>query len=701
MGSNRLLVLSLAMLAVAVAFGGCSSGGDEPISTATSIATVDEELAAGADTGLFTYFSGSQGFLIAYPKDWTETEFPLPGPVVAITGPRGAPRVSVFVGFEQDDSPLRDRQEIMVGEYRQALPGSQVVREEQVTLEGDLAAIQTDLQYTQQALQYVTRLQMVTRGTQSYLVVATAPIASFQRYEESIQQTLLSFALFVPSPEGVPPERALFLAGADPITLDPAMSREIGSHLYVTQLFSGLVRTDQNLRVQPELAETWSVENSTVYTFTLRAGIIFQDGREITAEDFKYSIERAADPALRSPTARTYLGDIVGVLDKLDGQALEVSGVEVLDLRTLRITIDGPKAYFLSKLTYPTAAVVDRATVESAGLDWWRQPNGSGPFKLSHWDEGEVLVLERHQGYLPVPSKLEFAVFRILSGIPIRMYEEGTVDVAQVFGADVDRALDPDNQFLEELTIFPQFMVAYLGFNTLEPPFDDPLVRRAFAMSIDRQRMMEVVYQNTVELAVGILPPGMPGYNPDLTGILFDPGEARRLVQQSSYGSVEALPPVVFTTAGLGTLSNGVAYLLENWRVNLGVEVEVNQLPFDTYSYQLAEQLDNLYDTGWVADYPDPQNFLDILFHSGSMDNNPGGYANQEVDRLLEEARTEPSVDLRLELYQQVEQLILDDAAAVSLYHARDYMLIQPYVNGYVISPLGTPVLADVEMGQR
>ena len=503
------------------------------------------------------------------------------------------------------------------------------------------------------------------------------------------------------SPEGVPAERTLFLAGGDPITLDPAVSKESRSHAYVSQLFSGLVRIDEDLRIQPDLAEAWTVKDETIYTFTLREGVRFHDGKPITAEDFRYSIERATDPALGSPTTRTYLGDIVGVSDKLEGRAAEVSGVEVLDSRTVRITIDGPKAYFLAKLTYPTAAVVDRANVAAGGLDWWRVPNGSGPFRLGAWEEGEYLVLVRHGGYLPSPSKLEFAVFRILSGVPTRMYEAGTVDVASVSRADVARVQDPANGLFDQLTIFPNLSVSYVGFNAGAPPFSDPQVRRAFAMAIDRQRMVKVVYHDAVEQATGILPPGMPACDPDLAGIPFDPEEAKRLIEGSTYGSPEALPPVVFTTAGLGGLSSSVAFLLDSWRQNLGVEVQVHQLTPDTYFYRLSEEVDHLFNYGWNADYPDPENFLDVLFHSAHPENNPGGYSNPNVDTLLVEARTEREVTRRMQLYQQVEQLLMDDTAAVPIYHDRDYVLIKPYVKGFVISGVSIPVLTNVELLPR
>ena len=177
----------------------------------------------------------------------------------------------------------------------------------------------------------------------------------------------------------------LRLFGSSPSTLDPAMARESTSLEYIVEIFSGLVCFDPDLKITPDIAESWDITgNGTIYTFHLRQGVEFHSGRNVTANDFKYSLERVCDPATGSQTAETYLGDIVGVKEKLQGKANEVSGIKVLDDYTLQITIDAPKEYFLAKLTYPTAFVVDKANVEM-GSDWWRMPNGTGPFKLKQW----------------------------------------------------------------------------------------------------------------------------------------------------------------------------------------------------------------------------------------------------------------------------------------------------------------------------
>ncbi|GAI69835.1 unnamed protein product, partial [marine sediment metagenome] len=227
-------------------------------------------------------------------------------------------------------------------------------------------------------------------------------------------------------------ENTLNLYGIDPWTLDPAVSGEMTSHEYIMQLFSGLVCLDDNLEPAPDIAQEWQVsDDGRTYTFYLRHDVKFHNDREVKAEDFKYSWERACNPDTRSLTADTYLGDIVGVREVLAGKTKEISGVRVIDDYALEVTIDAPKSYFLSKLTYPTAFVVDRANVESGG-EWWRQPNGTGPFKLRQWDEESLLVLEKNDLYYGELAKVKFVTFQLWGGVPMNMYETGEIDVTGV-----------------------------------------------------------------------------------------------------------------------------------------------------------------------------------------------------------------------------------------------------------------------------
>jgi oligopeptide transport system substrate-binding protein len=343
------------------------------------------------------------------------------------------------------------------------------------------------------------------------------------------------------------------------------------------------------------------------------------------------------------------------------------------------------------------AFAVDRANVESGG-DWWRRPNGTGPFKLREWQQDELLTLERSPQYYGQPVKLGYVVYRLFGGVPIRMYETGEIDVAEVSTNDTRRVTDETNPLSKDLHTVPQLSVYYVAINTTRPPFDDALVRRAFAMAVDKDKLIRLVQQGALPRADGFLPPGLPGHDPDFLGLPFDPEAAVKLISQSQYGDASGLPPITFTTSGRGgELSDFVGALVQEWRQNLGVEVVVRQLEPETYFYLIKEEKDEMFDTGWIADYPDPQNFLDVLFHSDSKAND-SSYSNPEFDALLERARTEQDEDTRMKMYQQAEGMLIHDGVMIPLWFGKDYLLVNPRVRDYVRTPQGTPLLKQVTL---
>ena len=495
-------------------------------------------------------------------------------------------------------------------------------------------------------------------------------------------------------------EGALNLWDTGPVTLDPAISSEMTSHTYVVQIFSGLVRLDDSAKLIPDIAESWQISNDgKTYTFYLRKGVKFHDGKEVTAQDFKYSWERTCHPETGSQTAATYLGDIVGVKDVLEGKATKISGVEVIDNHTLKVTIDAPKAYFLAKLTYPTAFVVDKANVES-GKKWWLKPNGTGPFKLREWKPDQILVLEPNELYYDQPATIKKVVYHLLAGVPMAMYEMDEIDVAALDGYYIDRATDENGPFYKELAVFPELSLFYVGFNTRKPPFDDVNIRQAFCHAINKERITKLTLKGMVTKADGILPLNMPGYNENLKGLTYDVDKAKSLIASSKYGSAANLPPITLTTSGWGNnLPEYLGAIIQDWQDNLGVEVSVRQLEPEIFSYFLNEEVDEMFVSGWIADYPDPQNFLDILFHTG-VEYNTGNYSNPKVDDLLDQASVEADEAARFNLYQQAEQIMTDEAACLPLWFGRTYLLIKPYVNNYELDAQGIPTLRKVYLGK-
>ena len=489
----------------------------------------------------------------------------------------------------------------------------------------------------------------------------------------------------------------LTVFGAEPPTIDPALMSDTSASEYVVELFSGLVTLNHQLQIVPDLAESWDISKDGLsYTFKLREGAKFHSGKPVTAKDFKYSWERAADPKLGSPTADTYLGDIKGVSEKLEGKATEISGVKVIDDRTLQVELVQPRFYFLAKMTYPTSFVVDKENVEAGGPTWIDKPNGTGPFRLAEWKKGERIVLERNANYYQEPAKLTKVHFLLAGGSAMTMYENNEVDISAVGINDIERIKDSSNPLNKEFVIAPTLDIWYVGFNTEVPPFDDTRVRQAFSAAIDRDKIANVVWKGLLQRAEGVLPPGLPGYNSGVQGIKFDPARAKRLLQESKYRGT--LPPITYTIPSSSTtISPASEALIEMIRTNLGVEVKVQQSEWAQFlgdvkrnPVQNKKNKYQMYELGWAADYPDPQDFVDILFYSKSLDNN-GAYSNPQVDRLIEQARTEASPDQRFKKYQEAEQLLVNDAAVVPLYHGKHYQLVKPKVKGYKPIPMPIP----------
>ena len=493
---------------------------------------------------------------------------------------------------------------------------------------------------------------------------------------------------------------------ADPPTLDPHLMGDVTSSVIGGEVFGGLVTLSLDYQPVLDLAETCSIsEDGLVYTFVLRENAKFHDGKPVTAQDVKWSIERAADPDTLSHTAETYLGDIVGAKDKLEGLADEVSGVRAVDDRTIEFTIDAPKSYFLAKLTYPTAYVVDQEQVTDDGT-WLEEPNGTGPFKLATYEIGELIVLERNENYHLGPPHIESVQMILSGGSAMIMYENDEIHLTGVGLDDLPRLLDPSDALHPQLHRSPQdFDVFYVGLNVDEPPFDDVKVRQALNYAIDLQSIAENVLDGRVSPATGVIPPGFPSHTENLRSYQFNPDLARELMQDSQYADALAsgdFPRITLTISGSfgAAIPTYLEVILEQWRQELGIEVDIQQTEWATFLQDVNDKKYQMFSLGWIADYPDPQNFLDVLLHSDSQSNHTN-YGNPEVDRLLEEARTERDRARRFELYNQVEQMILDDAPWVwTWFSGEGYALIKPEVSDYFLLQMSIPKYRYVYFNQ-
>jgi oligopeptide transport system substrate-binding protein len=498
-----------------------------------------------------------------------------------------------------------------------------------------------------------------------------------------------------PTPRG---EQSLTITAGDQAPqLDPALVRDTTTAFLTHQVFRGLVRLDEQLNPVPDLAERIAIsDDGLAYTFTLRANAVFHDGKAIDAAAVKYSLERATDPALASAGSQlpgaTYLNDILGAPEKLAGQARELSGVRVVDTRTIEIRLDAPKAYFLMKLTHPSSSIVDEANVRAGGSGWAQHPNGSGPFRVEKLDNGTLTLRRFDRFYAGAPTLDRVTVlYGQKAGEPMNLYESGDIDYTGVPLSSVDRVLVETSPLRPELTVTPSLSLTYIGFNVTQPPFDDPAVRHAFAQALNRERIVTVSEEGKVVLAQGIVPPTMPGGPWNGGALPYDLAAARTSLGNSRYGGAATLPRATIYTAGgaIPVTMRGV------YQRDLGVSLEVIGVDWPEYLAGLSAQAYPAFELSWIADYPDPENFLAVLFGSGSAENHTG-YSNPAFDRLLADAAVERDPAHRRQLYLQAQQIILADAVIIPCYHSIDYTLVKPYVKGLAITPMGILELDSV-----
>lgn len=487
----------------------------------------------------------------------------------------------------------------------------------------------------------------------------------------------------------------LRLRGEDPLFLDPAVAQDSGSALYIVEIFSGLVRLDKDLNIQPDLAESWDISpDGTVYTFTLNKKATFQDGRPVTAEDVKYSFERALAPETASVVAENFLGDIVGAKDLSRGRATEVSGVKVVNDTTVQITLDAPKVSFLYKMTYPAAFVVDRSQITANPKRWTQKPNGTGPYKLKEWKLGERIVLEAYDKHHLGAPTLKTVRYELQGGSALVAYEDGDIDITGVGLDDLARVQEPGSDLNDEYVQTSRQSIDYIGFNVNVAPFDDAKVRQAFALAVDRAKIAEVILEGAVPIATGIVPPGVPGHTAADKTYPYDPARAKQLLAESKYAN--NMPEITLAESGAGaTVGDTTEAIIQMWSDNLGVDVKIQQAESGTFFSDIDEGRYQMFHLGWIMDYPDQENVLDQLFHSKSRQNSTR-YSNAEVDAKLEQARVEKDTEKRLALYAEVEKTIVEDAVWLPMFFDVTHALVKPYVKNFEFTPAIVERFRDV-----
>jgi peptide/nickel transport system substrate-binding protein/oligopeptide transport system substrate-binding protein len=482
--------------------------------------------------------------------------------------------------------------------------------------------------------------------------------------------------------------------GNDPTTLDPARMTDVYSLAVTQQIFDGLVQFDQTLTITPALAQFWRASrDGLTWTFTLRKGVKFHNGREVTADDVIYSFTRILDPRTKSLAADLLLG-IRGAPEFRSGRAASVSGLTALDRHTVQMTLTEAPVPFVSVLAEAHAKIVPRDVVKGEGDGFGSQPVGTGPFKFARWERGREIVLAANPDYYDGAPRLPRIVYRIFPGGQVDlMYQEfqrgGLEDTPIPNGNYRQIIANPKYVYVKR----PMFSIRHYGLNTSVKPLDDRRVRQAIIYAIDREAIVEEDYLGRYVFARGVLPPGTQGFNPTLKGYAYDPERARELLIQAGYPGGHGLPPIAIWSS---VRHEGI--LREHQRIAkdlaaVGIRAEFHYLTdWPAFSKGMREGKFPVFLRAWYADVPDPENFLFKLFYSGSPSNYMR-YANPTVDSLLLRAGSEGDPGRRVGLYRQAEEMIVGDAPIIPVWHYTYERLFQPYVKSVEVNGLGDPYI--------
>ena len=481
----------------------------------------------------------------------------------------------------------------------------------------------------------------------------------------------------------------------DPPSLDPAHSTDTTSGTATALIFDGLVDLDPlTLKVVPAVARSWDIsEDRLTYTFHLRRDVKFHNGREVKAGDFLYSFERTLDPDTASERAWV-LEFIKGANEVHAGKAKKIEGVRVLDDYTLSTTLTHPYPLFLQLLTMDAATPVPREVAEKWGDDFVDHLVGCGPYKFVRFKRYAIVELEAFDDYYEGRPKIDRIEFKVIprTEVALMSYLDGQLDILE--NLPTGRVKEMQRKYPEEVKIWPILGVYYIGINNQEPPFKGNLkLRQALNYAINKKAICDVITEGVCTPAMGILPPGIPGYNPNLTGYPYDRERARRLLAEAGYPGGRGLENIKLWY-NIDQGHERICTQVQNDLEDVGIKTTLRNLDWGSYLKACEDGEPLLMRMGWIADMPDPENFLYILLHSEKIGStNYSRYINPAFDELVENAMHTADPEERIALYQKAEKMAVDDAVWIFVYYYGDVMMRKPHVKGMVL-----PVQGDFDL---
>jgi ABC-type transport system substrate-binding protein len=500
-------------------------------------------------------------------------------------------------------------------------------------------------------------------------------------------------------------------------SLDPAFARNQANIWAITNLYSGLFELSTDMYPVPNMVSSWEVsEDGTVYTFDLKKGIHFHDsevfeggkGREVTAKDFEYSFKRILDPATAS-TGAWIFNDKVKRHES--GEGFADNWIEAVDTYKLVLRLEKPFGPFLEILTMPYTFVVPKEAVEKWGKDFRKHPVGSGPFQFQSWDEGNSLIMVKNQHYWKKDENgkgLPYMDAVMVSFIQDRnqellTFQQGKLDFMSGIQANsIDLILDKDGAVKEELKgkfvvqKIPYLNTEYIGYQLDPKVYSDPKhpvlnkkFRQAMNYSINRKELVNYVFNNLGTPGVGgIIPPAIKYFKENsVVGYDYDTKKAEELLKEAGYPGGKGLPTLkLFTTVQSKPM---VEYLQKQWQaVGIPVEIEINQTP--THQELVDNHKVQFFRGSWLGDYPDAENYLAMFYskYYSPAGPNKTHFANADYDKLYERARYESEGFNRLDLYREMDKIIVEEAPVIVLFYDEVVRLTQNNVTGLDPNPM-------------
>jgi peptide/nickel transport system substrate-binding protein len=499
----------------------------------------------------------------------------------------------------------------------------------------------------------------------------------------------------------------IFARGGDSVSLDYASVTDGESSRVTQQIYESLLSFDEDsFEIGPGLAEDWEVEDDGLrYVFQLREGVTFHDGTEFNAEAVKLNFERWADPDHEyhfadEGYAYSVYGTQFGGFEGDEGHVIEE--INVLGDHEVEFVLNETLGSFLQNMGMSYFAMTSPAAFEEYGSAINENPVGTGPFQFVSWSRDDSIVLEKYEDYwqedLP---KLDQVIFQVIPDNSARLtaLRSGEIDIMDGLNPDDIDALEGEEgiQMFERATN----NIGYLGFNEDKEPFDDPEVRRALNHAIDKENLITLLYADMAEPAKNLIPPDYLGYNDDIEPYEYDPELAEQMLDDAGHAGLEIDLWTMPVARPYMPDPERAAEVMQANFADIGVTANIVSMEWATYLEQTEAGEHDLFMLGWSGVNGDPDYFFGNLLHSDAI---PGGnrnfYRNDEVDSLLDQAKTSIDEDERAELYEEAQEIIHEDAPMIPLVHSIPVLAGSENVQNYVPHPQTSEPLTEVEISE-